>query len=196
MQQHTYTAFVATHRIAAGPIEEVALAAHQWQRLHDHALVQVFEDDTGQPIDLDLRGEPDDVIAALDRHPLLERGVPAKSAGPGRPRLGVVSREVSLLPRHWRWLRLQPKSASATMRMLIEAHMKRTSDKDRVRKAVNAAYAIMSALAGDLPGFEEASRKLFAHDFDGVDAQIAAWPEDVRAYVRRQCDARTASSAS
>ena len=36
-----------------------------------------------------------------------------ESRGPGRPKLGVTAREVTLLPRHWEWLAAQPAVTGA-----------------------------------------------------------------------------------
>ncbi|MFY0534142.1 DUF2239 family protein [Nannocystis pusilla] len=43
--------------------------------------------------------------------PRLAAEEPPARTGPGRPKLGVVSREVSLLPRHWEWLERQPSGS-------------------------------------------------------------------------------------
>ena len=112
-------------------------------------------------------------------------GSEAGCRGPGRPRLGVVSREVSLLPRHWEWLSSQRGGASAGIRRLVEIALKEISHQDPVRKAVETAYAFLSDLAGDYPGFEEASRALFAHDFAAFEVIIADWPPDVREQLGR-----------
>jgi len=36
----------------------------------------------------------------------------------------------------------------------------------------------MQAIAGDLPGYEEATRALFADDLSALRERISAWPED------------------
>jgi hypothetical protein len=100
--------------------------------------------------------------------------------GPGRPRLGVVAREVTLLPRHWEWLGEQPGGASAALRRIVDEARRGSHDKDRVRKAQEAAYRFLSAMAGDLPGFEEANRALFAGDAARFEREVAGWPSDVR----------------
>ena len=43
----------------------------------------------------------------------------------------------------------------------------------------------MPAIAGDLPGYEEATRALFADDRSSLENRIAAWPEDIRTYAMR-----------
>ena len=103
--------------------------------------------------------------------------------GRGRPKLGVVAREITLLPRHWDWLNSQPGGASVALRKLVEEARRGSGDRDRIRSAQEAAYHFMSAIAGNLPGFEEASRALFAYDRRRFGDLIAAWPEDVRDHV-------------
>src|SRR5690606_32812994 len=105
--------------------------------------------------------------------------------GPGRPRLGVTAREVTLLPRHWDWLASQPGGASVALRKLVEAALREAEGPDRTRRSRETAYRFMTAVAGDLQGYEEAVRSLFAGDGAGFDAQTDAWPQGVRAYVRR-----------
>jgi hypothetical protein len=100
--------------------------------------------------------------------------------GRGRPKLGVVAREVTLLPRHWDWLATQPGGASVALRKLVEEARRTGGDRDRSRAARDAAYHFMSAMAGNLPGFEEASRALFADDRRRFAGLIAGWPDDVR----------------
>jgi len=138
----------------------------------------IFDDSTGRPIDFDTRGTVEELTSRLSS----SAGNPEASRprGRGRPRLGVVAREVTLLPRHWDWLSNQPGGASVALRKLVEAARKHGGDRDRVRAAQEAAYHFMSAIAGDLPGFEEATRALFAYDRRRFGSLIAAWPEDVR----------------
>ena len=103
--------------------------------------------------------------------------------GPGRPKLGVVGREVTLLPRHWDWLAAQPGGASVTLRKLVEAARKERQGPQAIRRAQDAAYRFMHALAGDLPGFEEATRALYAWDVERMRGLIERWPPDVRDHV-------------
>jgi uncharacterized protein len=104
--------------------------------------------------------------------------------GPGRPRLGVVPREVTLLPRHWDWLATQPGGASVALRKLVEVARLSSEVKDRARKAREVGYKFMSTMAGHEVGFEEASRALFAGNQAAFDLQIAAWPEDVQHHLK------------
>lgn len=174
MKLTSYTVFVGTKRLANGDLPTAlrALVAHN-EAGGEPALV--FDDETGRQVDFDLRGTIDDVIA---------RATPAPAkASPGRPKLGVVSREVSLLPRHWSWLEQQPQGASAALRRLVEAEMKRDPDGERARVALEAASKFTWAMCGSLPGFEEASRALFRRDVDAWRELTAAWPADVVAHA-------------
>jgi hypothetical protein len=168
-----YTAFHGSHRVATGSatdLVEVLKGQPQGELI-------VFDDSTGSQIDLDLRGKPTEIAhvpAAI---------AVAEPRGRGRPRLGVIAKEVTLLPRHWDWLNAQPGGASVALRKLVDEARKTSGDRDRVRGAQEAAYRFMSAIAGNLPGFEEATRMLFAYDRRGFTHLVANWPEDVRDYV-------------
>ena len=110
---------------------------------------------------------------------------PVRTARPrGRPKLGVVAREVTLLPRHWDWLNGQPGGASVTLRKLVEEARRRSSATDQAREGQEAAYRFMSAIAGDLPGFEEATRALWRRDAARFEHETDAWPKDVRDHAR------------
>lgn len=164
-------AFAGARLVAAGPLAEVALALQA--RTDPQGTILVLDDRTGRTIDLDLRGTPAELAARLGEPPR-ERG---------RPKLGVVGREVTLLPRQWDWLATQPGGASVVLRRLVEEARKK--DGASRRAAQDAAYQAMTALAGDRPGFEEALRALYAEDRPRFEARIAEWPEDIRAYVTR-----------
>jgi hypothetical protein len=172
------TAFAGKQRIASGSLVEVALAVKARLAEDQNALILVFDDLTGEPIDLDLRGTDEEVVRRLDSHAVRRPG--AVSHGPGRPRLGVVGREVTLLPRHWYWLDAQPGGASAALRRLVDAARSGTAARDQVRRAQESAYRFASAMAGNEAGYEEAIRALFAGDDARFAAQIAGWPEDIR----------------
>ena len=175
----SYTAFAADRLIISSDLRAML------RRVKQHldgggAPVLVFEDWTGRQVDFDFSGTAEEV---------LERAAPAApKPGPGRPKLGVVSREVSLLPRHWDWLEQQPNGASAALRRLVDEARKREPGKERARRARDAAGKIMWALAGDLPDFEEASRALFAGDASRVSELIRKWPKDIRRYIQRLVD--------
>lgn len=152
----------------------------------------IFCDQTGRVVDIDTRGSDAEMLARLPSEEGSSQensSVPTDSAEPdeprgrGRPKLGVVSREVTLLPRHWDWLASQPGGASVTLRKLVEEARRGNVDQDRQREASECAYHFMFAIAGDLAGFEEASRALFANDAAKFRQQIEAWPIDIRDYV-------------
>ncbi|CAN7653412.1 DUF2239 family protein [Bradyrhizobium sp. LjRoot220] len=182
-----FTAFIGPQRLATGPLAEVAIAVMQASRRPAAPPIIIFSDATGSPIDLDLRGTEPDIIARLPQPaapPDVETDETA--AGPrgrGRPKLGVVAREVTLLPRHWDWLGTQPGGASVALRKLVEQARRANGDADRARAARDAAYRFMSVMAGNLAGFEEASRALFADDRRRFVGLIAGWPDDIRDHV-------------
>lgn len=139
----------------------------------------VFDDTSGRQIDLDLRAAPSGAAAtAADPAP-----GPTPTPTRGRPRLGVVPREVTLLPRHWDWLASQPGGASATLRRLIDHARRANAPRDQIRQSQESAYRFLSALAGNLPGFEEATRALFSNDRPRFEQHTAPWPADVRRYA-------------
>lgn len=183
-----FTAFLGPNRLAAGPLAEVAIAVMQASRRPAAPPIIIFSDATGQPIDLDLRGTERDVIARLPKpaappDPEPEEAASTEPRGRGRPKLGVVAREVTLLPRHWEWLGAQPGGASVALRKLVEDARKTNGDADRARAARDAAYRFMSVMGGNLAGFEEASRALFADDRRRFVGLIAGWPDDIRDHV-------------
>jgi hypothetical protein len=171
----TYTAFHGETKLISGTAEELAALL----KGRPQGEVLVFDDSTGGQIDLDLRKGPQRTAEEQTESPAAER------RGRGRPRLGVVAKEVTLLPRHWDWLNLQPGGASVALRKLVDEARRTSGDRDRVRAAQEAAYRFMSAIAGNLPGFEEAARALFAYDRRRFTQLIAPWPEDVRDYAIR-----------
>lgn len=178
----TFSAFSGGALLAHGPIEPVVLAVKAHVDRHPEASALVFDDTTGAQLDFVLQGTVDEVREALARHPLV--GGEAKK-GPGRPKLGVVAREVTLLPRHWEWLESHQGGVSVALRRLVEEAMKdpRRADEERERRGIEAASRVMWALAGDLPGHEEASRALFAKDGGRLDRLTKSWPRDVRGHV-------------
>ena len=168
----TYIAFRDWKCISNGPLEAVLPACKEQQ----DALI--FHQQTGKQVDFDFRGSIEDVLARVAPKP--------ERTGPGRPRLGVISREVSLLPRHWDWLETQPAGASAALRRLVD-DARRNDPGDAL--AIQATGRVMTALAGNLPGFEEATRALYARDRARLADCVKDWPPDVRAYVMRDVPA-------
>jgi uncharacterized protein len=181
------TAFEGSRRIAAGEVTEVALKVKKVVDRGPRGPVLVFDDTTSESIELDLRGSAEDVTGRLAARaaPAQPEPAPDEPRGPGRPKLGVVAREITLLPRHWEWLGRQPGGASVTLRKLVEEARKASAGKERVRQAQEAAYRFMSVMAGDRPGFEEATRALFAGKQGRFDELVEAWPADIRAHARK-----------
>lgn len=182
----SYTAFDGHRRLASGPLATVALAVRQAAGDAMTGTILIFDDATGRSIDLDLRGTADEIrarYASPSGDATGTAGEPAgagEQRGRGRPKLGVVSREVTLLPRHWDWLAAQPGGASVALRKLVEDARRTHAAADRLRDAQARAYHFMSAMAGDLPGFEEAARALYANDPARLAELVAGWPDDVR----------------
>ncbi|MEE3625743.1 DUF2239 family protein [Nitrospirillum sp. BR 11752] len=177
------TAFAGTRFLATGTLVEAALAAKAAQDAGDDGLIFIFNEATGRPVDVDLRGPVEAVRGRLA--PVFPADLTPAPAKPGRPKLGVVAREVTLLPRHWEWLASQPGGASVALRKLVDAARHANEGADRVRQAREAAYRFMSTMAGDRPGFEEAARALFASDRLGLENHSRDWPADVRAHALR-----------
>jgi uncharacterized protein len=183
----SFTAFRGHQRLISGSLAEVALAVMKASRNAEAAPIAIFDDANGRPIDLNLRGTERDVVARLPQ-PFsdLETSADVSATEPrgrGRPKLGVVAREVTLLPRHWEWLGQQRGGASVALRRLVDEARRASGDRDRSRAARDAAYHFMSAMAGNLPGFEEASRALFADDRRRFACLIAGWPADIRDHI-------------
>jgi len=192
-----YSAFVGHSRVATGALIDVALVAkaslaHAGDAAQ--AAVLIFDNVNCEAVEVDWRGPMRTFklrVKALDDAravSLIAESVaiaPSSShtRGPGRPKLGVVAREVTLLPRHWDWLASQPGGASVVLRKLVDAARRATESQDRVRKVRAAAYRFMSTLMGNAAGFEEACRALFAGDKAAFDTHTADWPADVRLHL-------------
>jgi len=184
--------FIGARCIARGPLAEVALAVEAAASGSEEPAI-VFDEATGSVVDLDLRGTPEEILRRLDERSGGEAGAtrpvadrPPSRRGRGRPKLGVVSREVTLLPRHWEWLAAQPGGASQALRRLVDEARRGDRGATRKRAAREAAYRFMSAMAGDLPGFEEATRALFADDEARFREHTASWPQDVRRFAEER----------
>lgn len=170
----TYTLFAGHKHVVTGDLETMLRAAKALTADHPQETALIFDDSTGRQLDYDLSGSANEVV---------ERYVePEPARGPGRPKLGVVSREVTLLPRHWEWLADQPNGASATLRRLVDEARR---NEDGRRRAAAITGRVMTALAGDLPNFEEAYRALDAADASRFEELTAGWPEDVRRHLLR-----------
>lgn len=172
-----WTAFAGVRCLAAGRREDVALAVREALDRDASQPVLVFDDATGRQVDFDLRGTPREVAARL--------GAREAARGPGRPRLGVVAREVTLLPRHWEWLGRQRGGASVALRRLVDAARTVGGSEEERSRAQEAADRFMMAMAGDLPGYEEAARALYAADGGAFAQRTETWPADLRDCARR-----------
>jgi hypothetical protein len=171
-----YTAFAGNRRIAAGNRDSILSSVKQYSDVNAERIL-IFEDMTGKQVDFDFSGSLDDV---------LERGrARTVRVRPGRPKLGVVGREVSLLPRHWDWLEDQPNGISAAIRRLVDEARKREPGAQRARRLRDGIARFMWSMGGDLPNFEEATRALYGEAGSPLESLIAAWPDDVRDHVLR-----------
>jgi uncharacterized protein len=184
-----YIAFDGDRCLASGDLRSVVRAARHALDRRKEASILIFDGATSAPVEIDFRGNIADVLARLPEAaaaPLTkEDAAETPPRGPGRPKLGVVAREVTLLPRHWEWLAQQSGGASVALRKLVDEARRANKDKDRIRQAQEAAYRFISAVAGNKPHVEEAARALFAGDAAQFEARTASWPADVRDHARR-----------
>jgi hypothetical protein len=180
------TAFEGFRRVASGDLRQAALKAKEAIDQGTSEPVLIFDDRTGEVIEVDYRGTAEDVSNRLAGPTAEASSIPETGAprGPGRPKLGVVAREVTLLPRHWDYLNRQPGGASVALRKLVEEARRVNEDRDRVREAQEAAYRFMTAMAGNERGFEEALRALFAANEARFDETTASWPADIREHAK------------
>lgn len=179
--QRTYTVFAGVSRIGAGTVSDVARGAKAYLDGGGQEPVLIFDDHSGAQVELDLQGTLEEVIERIASDPDYAPSRPKV----GRPKLGVVSREVTLLPRHWEWLDQQRGGVSGALRKLVEEASRVRRQSGLADRARDAIAKFMWGMAGDLPDFEEASRALYAKDHARFLSLIRAWPQDVRAYVVR-----------
>lgn len=189
-----FIAFDGDRRIASGDLRSVVRTAKAALDRHEDASIFISDRRTSEPIDIDFRGSIADVLARLpdisDVAPTaVDDAARPAPRGPGRPKLGVVAREITLLPRHWEWLTEQSGGASVAIRKLVEEARRTGENKDRMRQAQDAAYRFMSAMAGNRPHYEDAIRALFADDPVGFEKLIAEWPADVRGHASTLAEA-------
>jgi hypothetical protein len=180
---NTYAAFEGGELVAKGTLPEVALKVKRRLGKAEHGSVQIFSDDTGNAMDFNFHGSEKEVLKRLEVFTAADGLDAPEGAGPGRPRLGVVSREVSLLPRQWEWLASQSGGASAVLRRLIDEAKRKTSEGHTLKQFQERAYKFMSAIGGDLEGYEEAIRALYKKDRKGFLQRTAAWPRDIREHA-------------
>ena len=191
------TAFAGERRIASGSLMHVAMASKTVVDHDPNTLLLVFDDSTSRLVELDLRGSLDAVrgrveaviaTTAAEANESAKKEEPAQKPsakrGPGRPKLGVVSKEVTLLPRHWEFLQAQTGGASATLRRLVEQARKERSESNSIVALQESTYRFMVAMVGNQPGFEEANRALYARDRERFMAESEGWPQDLRKHAR------------
>jgi hypothetical protein len=182
----SYIGFAGPRCVGFGGLPDVARAA---KPLIDRGeAVLILDAATSHPVELDFRGSLDEVLARLpvaDPPAIAAADELPAARGPGRPKLGVVAREVTLLPRHWDWLARQRGGASVTLRRLVDEARRAAAGEDRIREAQEAAYRFLAVVAGNAPHYEDALRALFARDAPAFERLIAAWPADVAAHARR-----------
>jgi hypothetical protein len=183
-----YTAFLGVGAIASGSLQHVVSTVKD--ALDDRELTQllIFDDSTGKQLDVDFRGSTNDVLKRLGE-PLGDLPGTEVNDPPtrrvGRPKLGVVSGEVTLLPRHWEWLKSQPGGASVTLRKLIDEARHAGEKQSTIRESQEAAYNFMTAMAGNFHQYEEALRALYAGDLDRFYHFIDDWAPDIRNHVKK-----------
>ncbi|MGO3859139.1 MAG: DUF2239 family protein [Neisseriaceae bacterium] len=182
----SYTCFNGHNRMVSGTLQTVAMAVKQVAENEDQHQLLIFDDQSGRSIDINTQGSYDEVLARFATHPSTEaEPEPSQSLprGRGRPKLGVVPKEITLLPRHWDWLAQQPGGASVTLRKLVDQARREHNGQDLLRQAQERAYHFMVAMAGDLPQFEAASRALFAQQPAQLSDAMQSWPNDIRHHV-------------
>jgi hypothetical protein len=191
----TFTTFIGHRRLTSGSLAANALAVKHASAKGANESALTFCDQTGALVDIDISGSEQEILARLP-HGGMELEAPpastetagaagfAEPRGRGRPKLGVIAREVTLLPRHWEWLAAQPGGASVSLRKLVDEARKANVESERQRQAAERAYRFMAAMAGDMTGFEEASRALFANDTQRFHQLTDSWPADLRDYLR------------
>lgn len=178
---NSYTAFEENKLLFRGLLDEVVLKVKRKMGKNENTAILVFSDSTGKSMDFNFQGSEKDVLRRLEIF-TSEEG-PSEAIGPGRPKLGVVSREISLLPRHWEWLATQTGGASATLRKLVEEARKKEGSTLSVKQAQERTYKFMSIVAGDFKAYEEALRALYKKDEKKFLSQIEEWPRDVRSHT-------------
>ncbi|NLA75345.1 MAG: DUF2239 family protein [Deltaproteobacteria bacterium] len=191
------TAFNESSLVASGTVLEVAKKVKGLMERKKDLSILIFDDNTAELVEVDFRGTQSDVQERLKVIFATEMSAapdgasePPQQQGPGYPRLCVVSREVTLLPRHWEWLKSQPGGASVALRKLVEEARKANSSKNRARKAQGASYRFMTTMAGNLPRYEEAIRALYAGNLSRFNDQISLWPADIKDYAMKDIRGR------
>ena len=107
--------FQGEHLIAAGTLPTVIEAAKSAFDQKTEPAVVILNAETSEPVSVDLNGT---ITEVKDR--VATAVSTGEKRGPGRPKLGVIAREITLLPRHWEWLNNQPGGASVALRKLVD----------------------------------------------------------------------------
>jgi hypothetical protein len=180
-EQNSYTAFEGHSLLCQGDLSSVVLKAKRRLDKGSQKPLLIFSDSTGKSMDFNFQGSETEVLKRLE---VYTAEVPKEnSAGPGRPKLGVISREVSLLPKHWEWLASQSGGASATLRKIVEDLMKKESAGPTLKQQQERVYRVMSVLAGDLPNYEQALRVLYRKDGKEFGKIVSDWPKDIASHL-------------
>lgn len=179
---NTYTAFEDHKILSQGSLEDVVLKVKKRFEKSPESQIVIYSDATGKSMDFNFQGSEKEVLKRLEVYTTPENSNEV-SSGPGRPKLGVISREVSLLPKHWEWLATQSGGASNTLRKLVEENMKKNSSVNSVKAAQERTYKFMSVEAGDLENYEEALRALYRKDKERLSSEIKTWPRDVQKHI-------------
>lgn len=186
---NTHIAFNEHTCIAEGSLLDIALAAREQLSTANNSLVLIFELDTGRQIDIDTRGTEAELRSRFGYDPGESPTPTSKAKGQrGRPKLGVTGREVTLLPRHWDWLDTQRGGASATLRRLVDEARKENAQEDKARASQDKTLRFMSAIAGDLAGYEDATRALYSQNRDAFEQNIKTWPKDICRVITSLCE--------
>ena len=173
----SYSSFAGFSLLQRGDLQTMLLQTKNYLDSGGQEQVLIFDNDTGKQVDFDFRGTPQEVVSRAQ--------APEPRRGPGRPRIGVVSGEVTLLPAQWEWLERQPRKASGTLRWLIEAARKNETPEAQSRMRIEAAGRFMWSMAGNLVGFEEASRALYSENWTKLGELSASWPADIQKHLSR-----------
>lgn len=178
---NTYTAFMGTDFFGQGSLSEIILKIKKYIGTAENTNILIFSDLTGKAIDFNFQGSLLDVQKRLDV--FVSENSTQQITGPGRPKLGVISREISLLPAHWEWLATQPGGSSAVIRKLIDEARKKSEGSLSIKQIQERVHRFTTAMAGDLQGYEEALRALYRKDEDQFLIQMGSWPSDIRDHV-------------
>ena len=174
--QMTYTAFLDEQCLVNGTLVDVATAIQQHAN-QSNATLLIFNDQTGKQIDLDISGSKQDIQQRYAEPEMVKKV--------GRPKLGVISREITLQQKHWDWLDQQSSSASAVIRKLIDNELNNPNSESNKLLAKQATDRFMSAMLGNMPNYEEATRALYQGDQAVFLKLIKDYPLDPQQYIRR-----------